>query len=218
MFVKLWMSRDLVTVKTDQTIAEVRQGLEENKIRRIPVVGESGELVGIISREDVLKAMPSEVDGSSAGSQSLFSESTRVAEIMTPDPMFVAPMTSLETVAKKMRKHKVGGIPVVEEGRLVGIITESDIFLAFMEILGINEEGTRLEVIISDNMDEFYTVMEIFRRYRVLIRAVAIHNNFGRNQRLLTVRMVARELDTALDALRKANVRINSIEREDDIL
>jgi len=216
MFVKLWMTRDLITVKTDQSVAEVRLQLEEHSIRRILVVNDTGDLVGLISREDVFKVMPSEVDGSSAGAQELFSESTKVSEIMTPNPMFVAPMTSPETVARKMRKHKIGGMPVVDEGRLVGIITESDIFLAFMEILGINQEGVRIEVIISNKMDEFYTVIETLRRYRVLIRAIAIHNDFGKNQRLLTIKIVAQELDATLNALRKSHIRINSIERDDE--
>lgn len=107
MFVRLWMTKDPVTVKTYQSVAEAKLCLEENRIRRIPVIGDNDDLVGIVSREDIHKVMLSVVDGSSAGSQILFAESTKVSEIMTPNPMKAAlsaqhylPTTLREVVGK----------------------------------------------------------------------------------------------------------------------
>lgn len=215
MFVKLWMTKDPVTVKTDQSVAEANLCLQENRIRRIPVMDDTDQLIGIVSREDIFNVMPSVVDGSSAGSQSFFAESTQVSEIMTPNPMFVEPMTSLETVAKRMRKHKVGGMPVVENGTLVGIITESDIFLAFMEILGVNQEGVRIEMIIGKKTEDFYIILEILKRYRISILAITLHNDYGQHQRLLTMKIMGDELDSTVNALRKSGAQINSIQEEE---
>lgn len=216
MFVKLRMTKDPVTVKIDQSVAEVQACFQEHSIRRIPVVDDAGQLVGIISREDIYNVMPSVVDGSSVGSQSFFAEATKVSEIMTPHPMFVEPMTTLERVAKRMRKHKIGGMPVLENGRLVGIITESDIFQAFMETLGINQEGARIEMIVSRKTKDLYNIFDIFKRYNVSIQAIVILNDYGKGQRLLTIKIKGDEIDDTLDALRKFGVQINSIQQEGD--
>ncbi len=217
MFVRLWMTKDPITLKNDQSVAEAKLCLEENSIRRVPVVGAADDLIGIISREDIFKAMPSAVDGSSAGSQTLFADSTKVSEIMTSNPMFAEPMTSLETVAQRMRKHKIGGMPVVENGSLIGIITESDIFLAFMDILGAKEEGVRIEVIISKKREDLYIIFEIFKRYRVSIKTITVHNDFSPKQRLITMKIIGEELDGTLNALRKSGAQINSIQEENTI-
>lgn len=211
MFVKLWMTNTPVTVNTGQSVAEARNCLHENRIRRVPVVDDA-KLVGIISREDIIRLMPSVVDGSTAGSQTLFAESTKVSEIMTKNPMVATPMTPLETVAKRMRKHKIGGMPVLEDGTLVGIITESDIFQAFMEILGVNEEGVRIEMVISKKTEDIYAIMEILKRYRTSIRAITIHNEFSKNQRLLTFKIQGDQLEETLKTLRKTGAQINSIQ------
>lgn len=216
MFVRLWMSKDPIVVSIDQSVAEAQQCLQENSIRRIPVVDGDNKLVGIISREDIYNVLPSVIDGSSAGISANFSESTKVAEIMTAKPMYVEPMTSLETVAKRMRKHKVGGMPVLEDGHLVGIITESDIFLAFMEILGVGDETTRVEMLIGKSSKELYQIFEIFKRHKMDVHTIAIHNDYSKSQRLLTVRIVGESLNSSLEALRKAGVQINRIQVAED--
>ncbi|MCP3890714.1 MAG: CBS domain-containing protein [Desulfobulbaceae bacterium] len=216
MFVRLWMTENPISIKVEQSVAEAQLCLQENSIRRLPVVDESHQLVGIVSLQDISNVLPSVVDGSSAGSQVVFAESTTVAEIMTPNPMWVELMTPLETVARRMRKHKVGGMPVLDDGTLVGIITESDIFLAFMEVLGVNEEGMRVEMIISKKSKDFYDIIGILKRYGVSIFALSIHHSYGKNQRLLTMRIMGEELDDTLKALRKSGVQINRIQEESD--
>lgn len=214
MFVKLWMTPNPITVGPDQTVTAARSCLQDNRIRRIPVIDSEGELVGIVSQRDILNIMPSIVDGSSAGS-SCIPDSIRIKEIMTPNPMTVEPLTPLETVARQMRKNKIGGIPVVDGGRLVGIITESDIFAAFMEVLGADGEGARIEMIIGRESRDLYNIMDIFRRYDIFVQAITVHHDFGENQRLLTIRVMGDELDDMLDALRRSKVQINRIQLSD---
>lgn len=212
MFVRLWMTEKPITIITTQSVATAKTVMEENGIRRLPVVDHEGQLKGIVSVKDVFNALPSIVDGSSAGSGSTFSEETTVAEIMTADPMSVGLMTPLETVAKRMRQHKVGSMPVLDDGELIGIITESDIFRAFMEVLGGNEDGIRVEMIMSQKSEDFYDILNILKRYGMIVVALTIHNNFGKNQRLLTLKLKGEEFDTTLTALRKFGVQVNFIE------
>jgi acetoin utilization protein AcuB len=212
MFVKLWMTSSPITIRQEQTVAEAYGCMQEKCIRRIPVVGNDDELVGIVSRQDIVNAMPSIVDGSTAGSSAFIAQSTKIQDIMTRMPMWVAPTTSLESVAKSMRQHKIGGMPVVEKGRLVGIITESDIFSAFMEVLGAGEDGARIEIIIGKKSSDLYNIVDIFQRYDMDLQAITVHRGFGGNQRLVTIRVRGDELEDMLDVLRQSGAQINRIQ------
>ena len=214
MFVRLWMTENPSTITTTTSVEKARSRMKEISARRLPVVNKENELVGIVSTTDIYNALPSFVDGSSAGSAVAFSESTTVGEIMTPDPMSVGPMTPLELVAKRMRQHKVGAMPVLSNGELVGIITESDIFRAFMELFGANEEGVRVEIIMGKDSEAFYDLFAVLRRHGVLIIAISIHHNYGKNQRLITMKIDGEELEYALNATRKLGVQINFIQDE----
>ncbi len=217
MFVKLWMSSTLITIRQEQTIAEAYACLQEKKIRRIPVVDDGGNLIGIVSRQDVVNAMPSIVDGSSAGAPAFIADATKVQDIMTRSPMWVEPATPLESVAHSMRQHKIGGMPVLDKGRLVGIITESDIFSAFMKVLGAGEDGARIEIIIGKKSSDLYDAMDIFRRYDMDLQAITVYHGFGTNQRLVTIRVVGDELEDMLDALRRSGAQINRIQTGEDV-
>lgn len=212
MFVRLWMTTELITIGPEQSVVDAHKSMLENRIRRILVVDTAGALVGIVSQRDVLNLLPSALDGSSAGTSSL-AGSTKVGDIMTCAPMCVNPLTPLETVAQLMRQHKIGGMPVVDDNEaLVGIITESDIFSAFMEVLGAGADGARIEMSISKDAQAFYKVMDIFKRYDIFVQAITVHHDFGENKRLLTIRVRGEDLDAMIDALRRSGSQINRIQ------
>ncbi len=123
---------------TTTPAAETRQALQMmyvHKIRRLPVVSERGELLGIVTQRDLYEK------GQAAAP---------VSAIMTAPPYTTGPDVPLVQAALLMRNLGVGALPVVERGRVVGIITESDIFDAFLELLGARRAGTRLIVPLPD--------------------------------------------------------------------
>jgi acetoin utilization protein AcuB len=125
------MSSPVQVTRPDAPAWEALGLMRRHRIRRLPVV-EGGVLVGIVTWTDVVRVQPPAVGGQwqipnlSAG---IF-----VHHLMTPSPLTVGPQTPLQEAAALMRRHKIGGLPVVEEGRLVGIVTESDVFEAFADI------------------------------------------------------------------------------------
>ena len=130
-FVREWMSTKPIVAKAKTTIPEAHQMMKEHRIRRLPVM-KDGKLVGIVTLGDVREAGPSDATSLSIYELNYLLAKLTVGEIMTPDPFVVSPATSLHDAAKLMLEKKIGGLPVVENGKLVGIITESDIFRAVM--------------------------------------------------------------------------------------
>lgn len=215
MFVKLWMTENPFTVTPDQTVAEAAAGLQEHKVRRTLVVDDEDMLVGIISQQDITNILPSIIDTSETSSSNL-AASTKVKAIMTANPIWVEPTTPLETVARRMRKHKIGGMPVLQEGKVVGIITESDILAAFMEVLGEHRGGVRIEMVINKGTRPFYQALNVFKQYDMEVQAITLFHDFGENQQLLTIRVTGEELEDMLDGLRKSGIKINRILDEED--
>ncbi len=208
MFVKLWMKKDPVVVMQDQTLAEADSLMRQHVVRRLPVVDSENALVGIITREDIMKAMPIDpsIDDAVIGPEA------PVAAVMAASPITVDQMDPLETVTDIMRKNRIGGVPVVaRDGKLIGIITESDICRALIDILGAEEDGARIELKIGKNAKEFYETLEIFRDFDMIVRSVALYTDLSEHYQLLTVRVQGAEMEKMLDALWKSGVKIHRI-------
>ena len=123
MLVRDRMSRPAVTVRQDADFQKALALMQEKKLRRLPVVDDDGQLVGIIVERDLLVA-----------AMRYLQSRVEVGDLMTRNVVTVGPDTDLNEVARTMLERKIGGLPVVEHGRLVGIITESDIFKRFVEL------------------------------------------------------------------------------------
>jgi acetoin utilization protein AcuB len=144
MLVREWMSRQPVTITMDMSITEALRVMRQREVRRLPVLDESGNMVGIVSESDLLYASPSPVTSLSIYEMHDLLTRLKVSELMAKDVITVTPDTPLEEAARIMADNKIGGLPVVEDGRLVGIITETDIFKVFLEMLGARERGIRI--------------------------------------------------------------------------
>ncbi|MDI6872889.1 CBS domain-containing protein [Candidatus Solincola sp.] len=134
MLVKERMSIDPVTLSPDDTLREARRLIRELGLRRFPVV-EEGKLVGIVTDRDVRQADMSSAVVQERRYVEYILDRIQVRGIMTPDPITVTPDTPLEKAARLILENKIGGLPVVEEGKLVGIITETDLIRTLVEML-----------------------------------------------------------------------------------
>jgi CBS domain-containing protein len=121
------MTADPITIDPRTTLPEANRLMKECNIRRLPVV-EKGNLVGIVTLGDIREASPSAATALSIYELNYLLARLTVGEIMTRDPITISPDTSIEAAARLMLEHKIGSLPVVADAKLVGIITESDIF------------------------------------------------------------------------------------------
>jgi len=144
------MSKHPITVTEDIPINNAMKLMRDEKVRRLPVLNKKGELVGIVSERDLLYASPSPVTSLSIHELHYLVSKITVGGVMTKDVITVSEYTPLEEAARIMADNKIGGLPVVRDGKLVGIITESDLFRIFTEILGARDMGVRLSILVPE--------------------------------------------------------------------
>jgi len=142
------MSRHPITITEDTPIDRALKFMRDEKVRRLPVLNKKGELVGIVSERDLLYASPSPATSLSIHEIHYLVSKITVGKVMTRDVFTVSEYTPLEEAARIMADNKIGGLPVVRDGKLVGIITESDLFKIFTEILGARDMGVRLTILV----------------------------------------------------------------------
>ena len=131
--VKSWMTNDVVTVDPDTAVPDAHKLMSDNTIRRLPVI-KKGRLVGIITRGDVREAEPSDATTLSIWEINYLLSRLKIEKIMTRKPITISPDATIGQAARLMMDNKISGLPVVENGdKVVGIITESDIFRLIVE-------------------------------------------------------------------------------------
>ncbi len=148
------MTKPAITVRPETTMPDALELMRKDHIRRLPVVNKKGDLVGIVTEADLLKASPSEATSLSIYEiPSLLSKLT-VDRIMTRKVITVTEDTPLEEAARIMADHGIGGLPVMRGKDVIGIITETNLFRMFLELFGARRAGIRLTVCLPDKPGE----------------------------------------------------------------
>jgi acetoin utilization protein AcuB len=138
MTIERWMKHPVVTVKLEDSIRHARELMEQHRINQLPVVAD-GRLVGLVSDRDLRDAFPSVFDtvpltGRRRARPGADPTTIPVEDVMTLEVMTLAPGASLTDAARLMRRERIGAVPIVDGGRLVGIVTRSDVLEAFVEL------------------------------------------------------------------------------------
>jgi acetoin utilization protein AcuB len=172
----MWMTRDPVTVAPETTIVEAARLMSRRHIRRLPVVvpdeGGGERLVGIVSYLEVLRSLPRDVNPfawemlADAEEQPDYGS---VAAIMTREVTTVAPQTPIEEAARILRDQKIGALPVLLGARLTGIITESDIFRAFVGVLRVDDGGVRVTFDITHEDHPLAVALAVAQRHQMRV-------------------------------------------------
>ncbi|MDX1412927.1 MAG: CBS domain-containing protein [Candidatus Promineifilaceae bacterium] len=153
MLVNKRMSSPVITIEPKMPIMEALDLMKNKGIRRTPVV-KDGKLVGIVSDKDLLNAAPSDATSLSVWELNYLLAKITVDEVMTKNVITVTHDTPIEEAAYLMAVNKIGGLPVLKEGYLVGLITETDLFRIFLELMGAQQEGVRVTALVPDKLGE----------------------------------------------------------------
>ncbi len=176
MFIGMSMNGDVVTVGPETGILAAQDAMVRNGIRHLPVVVEDDILVGIITDRDIRSAMPSTMlSGSERAALEGRLEAMKVKEIMTANPVTVSPTDTLEDALLMMQKMKVGAFPVVDQdGKLKGIISVRDLMRAFVTVLGLEEPGALIGIVVEDKLGQMKKVVDAITELRVSFGSVLV--------------------------------------------
>ena len=150
MKVKNWMSIDPITVTPDTQVTAAHKIMAENRIRRLPVVDGDGALVGMITLRNIIEASPSAADALSRHEMNTLMAKLKVGHIMAPNPDTCTPEDSVLDVMRRGHVKGIGAYPVVDNGKLVGITTETEIFRAMVHIFGTHEGNS---IVVLEGVD-----------------------------------------------------------------
>jgi len=202
------MSTKPVTISADTPITEALRTMRQAEVRRMPVLDEDGKLVGIVSEKDLLVASPSPVSSLTVSEVHYLLNHLLVSELMSRDVITVGPDTPVEEAARIMADYKIGGLPVIEGDRLVGIITETDVFTVLLEMFGARERGLRLTLGIPERKGEIARISLTIAQLGGNILALGTFWGDDPTTAVVTIKVEDVEVETLLVAMRNLGLTV----------
>ena len=181
-----FMTKKLITVRPETRINDAVDLMKNNDIHRLPVL-DNGQLVGLVTEGIIQAALPSKATSLSVYEVNYLLNKTTVADVMEKDVRTIPADAVLEDAIYQMRHYKIGVLPVVDNGQLVGIITNNDIFDAFLNIAGYDQGGTTVTIKVTQNVAGFlakvgdalaehnYNILTLMVTDRADIRLIELH-------------------------------------------
>lgn len=176
MYVKSKMTPNPVTVTPDVSISTAFGIMKERQFRRLPVV-QGGKLIGIVTEKELQQVSPSTATSLSVFELNYLLEKTTIKDAMSRDPITVQDDDLIEKAALLMRTNKVGALPVMHGDQLVGMITESDIFDAFIDTMGFRNPGVRLDLRLEDRAGSIAAVINAISQAGGNITHLTMHGD-----------------------------------------
>ncbi|WP_457630321.1 CBS and ACT domain-containing protein [Oceanithermus sp.] len=204
MLVRDWMTPDPKTITPDTPVLDAIKMLKDQGYRRLPVV-ENGKLVGIVTDKDLKDAMPSKATTLSVWELNYLLSKLTVAEVMAKPVITVEADEPLEEAALLMEEYRIGGLPVLANGELVGIITITDVLKAFIEVMGLREGGLRLTLDVADEPGALERLGAAVKPSNIVSVATAGRRD---GKRVIVIRVTGEEIDTVVDRLKAAGEQV----------
>lgn len=200
MLVRNWMTPEVITISPETSLLKIGKILKDNNVRRVPVVEKSGRLVGIISDRDVKDASPSKATTLDMYEMHYLLAEIKASQIMTKNPITIKSSDTVERAAMIMLDNKIGGLPVVDDDKLVGIISDQDVFKALVNITGVREGGVQFGISLENKLGAMRPILDLIRnRGGRIISVLSANNNEG--ERTIFIRIRPMESRQAEDEL-----------------
>jgi acetoin utilization protein AcuB len=202
------MTSNPVTVRPDTSLYDALKIMRDNKVRRLPVLDEDGKLVGIVSEKDLLYASPSPATSLSMWEINYLTAKITVRDLMTTEVITICDDCPMEEAARVMVDNKIGGLPVVRGEKLVGIITETDLFKIFLELLGAREQGSRFTVLVPEKRGMLAAMAQRIAEMGGNIVALGTFLGEDPSNRLLTIKVQDVDKDELWPKLEELGVEL----------
>lgn len=198
MIVEMYMNKDVKVISPEASIVEATRKMFQHKIRRLVVmIGES--VVGIVCHRDLVNAFPDHINPFSVFGLEELTLTTKIEEIMKSPVITVDPSEPIERAAWLMTKHRIGVLPVTSKGMLVGIITESDIFRIFTNLLSGEGESTRITFDLAEDENVLAFLINITQEFGIDL--VSFISFYVKDRRMAVARIRGGKTQKVIDEL-----------------
>ena len=194
------MAHKPITIHPDKTIVDALKLMKKHSIRHLPVI-DGEKFVGFISEFDVreVRLLP-------------MTEEIKIRDVMIKNPITIGPDENLEDAARLIYENKIGGLPVLEVGKLVGVITSKDILAAFIEIMGVLESSSRIDVVLGDKPHAFEEVSRVVKENGGNIISVGMTTHSERsNKKVYYFRLERCDVEAIAEAIKKKHYEIVAV-------
>ncbi|HHV81724.1 TPA: CBS domain-containing protein [bacterium] len=206
MFVRWRMTPNPIVIDPQTSILDALHIMKEKKVRRLPVVAH-GKLVGIVTEKDLRESPSLKATSLSIFELNYLLAKTPVSEVMTKDPITVTPDTTIEEAAVIMRDNQISGLPVVEDGKIVGIVTETDIFDMLVKLLGFRT-GARFTLHIENRVGAVADLAGIFKDLGINIISIVAFEEEREEEGNVVVRVDTKDTEKVVSALKSAGIKV----------
>ena len=187
MLVRDIMTKNVITITSDTYVLDAERIMEQNRVGRLPVV-DDGKLVGIVTKNDVLKASPTSTTPTNQRHLFYLMSKLAVKEIMKTKILTISPDTPIEKAIAIAQKNKVGSLPVVEEHKVVGILTTNDVFYKIINpLFGIGQKGTRIVIHGAGKADKMQEILAFIRKTDLEVKVYWIPPHDDRQDLILHI-------------------------------
>jgi acetoin utilization protein AcuB len=208
MRIKDVMTKNPMTVDSETLVVDAQKIMKERNIRRLPIV-DKGKLVGIITKHDILEASPSPATSLSIYELNYLLSKMKVKEIMKKDPVTLTQDTPFEEALRIGQEKKIGSFPVVENGKLVGIATESDIIRFVTRILGIKDEGSRITIEgLGGKFGDLEKIVSIANQHNTIILSMISLPRSEKKDWMIVLRLKTTHPDPIVQDFKKAGFNV----------
>lgn len=209
MLVGNWMSKDPVSVKPDTSMMRASKIMKDKRVRGLSVVNDEGVLLGIVTDRDIKEASPSKATTLDVHELYYLLSEIKVSDIMSTNLVTIGVDESVEKAALLIMEHKVGGLPVVDkDGKLLGVITQTDVFNVIISITGVRAGGFQLAIDLPDEQGTLGGLVAMLNKHNARIMSVlTAYEPEGSPSRKVFVRV--QDMDRALEKTMMDDIRAN---------
>lgn len=190
MLVRNWMSRDIATIDEDDSMQDAMKLMKQKNIRMLPVL-KGGKLVGVLTDRDLKRASASDATTLDVHELLYLISKIKVKSIMSRNPITVPPELTIEETAEVLMNNKISGAPVVDDaGRIVGVITQTDIFRVLISLTGVGKRGIQIAFQIADRPGSIKELADIIRKYGGrMVSILSTYEHVPEGERKVYIRM-----------------------------
>lgn len=205
------MTKPVITIKPDMPVPEALNLMRIEKVRRFPIIDKSRNLVGIVSINDLLNASPSQATSLSMWEINYLLSKLTVKEVMKENVITVTEDTPLEEAARIMADKKIGCLPVVRNKEVVGIITETDLFKTFLELMGAREPGVRISFLVPNQPGELAKLTQAIYEVGGNIIALVTFSGDSSNNKEIVIKAEGTSIETLSKVIEPYVIKISDV-------